>query len=77
MIFDLTERFKNELNKYPNNSNQSYTPPRLPPNLKLYATYSDDIYQHMTKIKTILLDSKDNYFSNASFSFEAFSDRQR
>lgn len=58
MIFDLTERFKNELNKYPNNSNQSYTPPKMSPNLKFYATYSEDIYQLMIKIKTILLDNK-------------------
>ena len=77
MIFDLTQRIKNEMNHYPQSSQQSYSSHKISANLKLYSTYSDDIYQLLIKIRTILNDNRENYFSNASFSFEAFSDRQR
>jgi hypothetical protein len=45
--------------------------------MKCYAMYTEDTYNSLIKIKNILDDSRDNYFSNASYSFEAFTDRQR
>lgn len=77
MIFDLTQQFKNELSHYPQDTKQTYLPPKVSVSLKLYATYSEDIYQLMTKIRLRLAESRENYFSNASFSFEAFNERQR
>ena len=77
MIFDLTQQIKNEMNHYPQTNSQSGSSQKMSANLKLYATYSEDIYQLLIKIRTILNDSRENFFSNASFSFEAFSDRQR
>ena len=40
MIFDLTQQIKNEMNHYPQASNQSYSSQKMSANLKLYATYS-------------------------------------
>ena len=77
MIFDLTQQFKQELSHYPQSANQVHSPAKISPSLKLYATYSEDIYQLMIKIRLLLTENRENYFSNASFSFEAFSERQR
>lgn len=77
MIFDLTQEFKKELNGYPQESNHQYLPSKIPPFLKLYVTYSEDIYQKLLRIKMILTDNRENYFSNASFTYEAFTERQR
>ena len=77
MIFDLTQQIKNEMNHYHQGSSQSSSSQKISANIKLYVTYSEDIYQLLIKIRNILNDSRDNFFSNASFSFQAFSDRQR
>jgi hypothetical protein len=77
MIVDLTQQLKTEMSHYPQENSEQYSSSKMPPNLKLYATYSEEIYQLLLKIRSVLADNRDNYFSNAAFSFEAFTDRQR
>jgi len=77
MIVDLTNHFRTELNKYSQPASAQSTVAMVSPNLKFYATYSEDIHKKLVKIKDILMETRENYFSNASYSYEAFTDRQR
>lgn len=58
MIFDLTQQLKNDLSNYPQEANQFYVPPKISPSLKLYTTFSEDIYQLLIKIRTILAENR-------------------
>ena len=76
MIVDLTAQFKAELSNYPQPAS-THSLTKVSHSVRLYATYTHDAYQSLLKIRNILNDSRDNYFSNASYSYEAFTDRQR
>lgn len=75
MIVDLTSFLKNQLQAYPQPVASSST--KLSNTIRCYAVYTEDTYNSLVRIRTILNDSRENYFSNASYSFEAFTDRQR
>lgn len=55
MIVDLTNYLKNELAKYASTSTTHSTVAMVSPNLKFYATYSEDIHKKLLKIKEILI----------------------
>jgi len=56
MIVDLTNNFRAELSKYPQQLISQSTAAKMSPNIKLYATYCDDIFNRITKIKKTLND---------------------
>lgn len=58
MIFDLTQQVKNDISNYPQEANQIYVAQKISPSLKLYTTFSEDIYQLLIKIKTILAENR-------------------
>jgi hypothetical protein len=58
MIVDLTNYLKNELTKYASQSVAHSTVAMVSPNLKFYATYSEDIHKKLIKIKEILIETR-------------------
>jgi hypothetical protein len=68
MIIDLTAIVKNELSNYPQIP-ASHSLTKMSPSVRLYAAYTEDTYQSLIKIRNILNDSRENYFSNASYSY--------
>jgi hypothetical protein len=75
MIIDLTEMVKKELSNFPQIPNNN--PTSNASISKLFLKYSEDISNSLAKIRKILVEDRDNFFSNASYSYEAFTDRQR
>ena len=75
MIVDLTSFLKNELHGH---SQPTQAPPsKISNTIRIYSVFTEDTYNSLIKIRNILTESRENYFSNASYSFEAFTDRQR
>jgi hypothetical protein len=52
-------------------------PSKVSNTIRIYSVFTEDTYNSLIKIRNILTESRENYFSNASYSFEAFTDRQR
>ena len=75
MIVDLTEMVKKELSNFPQTAGVNL--PSSASLSKLFLKYSEDISSSLAKIRKILVEDRDNFFSNASYSYEAFTDRQR
>lgn len=75
MIIDLTSFIKNQLHNHPQPAGKQLT--KISNTIKCYSVFTEDTYNSLIKIRNILTDSRENYFSNASYSFEAFTDRQR
>ena len=81
MINDITLEFKNCSENYrdQNKKNEKLHPlsKKISIESQIYHTYSENIFKSLKKIAQTLNESKDNYFSNAAYSYAAFTDQQR
>ena len=76
MIVEITGEFRELVER---NQTVASAPfhSKLSPTVKMYHTYGNDIQASLLKIEHALTANRENYFANASYSFEAFTDRQR
>lgn len=72
MIIDITSEFRSFFGEV-----AAYKPQPVPIEVELCMKQSADIETSLKKVSRLLDENRENYFSNAAYSYSAFTDQQR